>query len=192
MIDRAFEAFAVESLKGYVSCFAKRYLGHGFGLEELEQEGTIGLIKAIRRWDPERGASLKTFSCLYIKGAIRKMLGADTEGNLFTDPCALSTTVPLSSEGNFLPQIHGGPFGTPQPLVFSDTPESLYSEEEEANQYLRLLSPTELAVLQQRFVNDQTCEASGTAIGVSHSQAHRIECGAIEKMQAHAKGRMAS
>ncbi len=43
-------------------------------LEDLVQEGMIGLIEAKRRYDPQKGASLKTFAHARISGAIKDSL----------------------------------------------------------------------------------------------------------------------
>lgn len=46
--------------------------GHGF--EDLCQEGCLGLIKAVERFDPSRGHSLSTAAMPWIRGAIRHYL----------------------------------------------------------------------------------------------------------------------
>tara|TARA_Y100000310_G_scaffold342676_1_gene446890 strand:+ start:208 stop:837 length:630 start_codon:yes stop_codon:yes gene_type:complete len=50
-----------------VVSIAKRYKGNGLELDELIAEGTIGLIKAIERYDPGKGTKLSTFSTFWIK-----------------------------------------------------------------------------------------------------------------------------
>ena len=46
--------------------------GHSF--EDLSQEGCLGLIKAVERFDPSRGHSLSTAAVPWIRGAIRHYL----------------------------------------------------------------------------------------------------------------------
>ncbi|MBM5796359.1 MAG: sigma-70 family RNA polymerase sigma factor [Cyanobacteria bacterium M_surface_7_m2_037] len=46
--------------------------GHSF--EDLSQEGCLGLIKAVERFDPGRGHSLSTVAVPWIRGAIRHYL----------------------------------------------------------------------------------------------------------------------
>ncbi len=123
---------------------------------------------------------------------MRRCIGVDPTGKLLAPDDDVSLDSGLQREmGLFAPD--SGIDGSLYDVVPSSgsSPEDIYAEEEEANQYLRLLTPSERAVLEQRFGNDQTCEESGLALGVSRSQAHRLECGAIEKMQAFAK-KMAS
>ena len=54
-----------------VRSLARRYLGRGESLEDLVQVGSEGLIKAIDRFDPERGVTLATFATPTILGEIR-------------------------------------------------------------------------------------------------------------------------
>jgi RNA polymerase sigma factor (sigma-70 family) len=46
----------------------------GHSVEDLCQEGCLGLIKAVERFDPERGHSLSTAAMPWIRGAIRHYL----------------------------------------------------------------------------------------------------------------------
>jgi len=51
---------------------AKNHLGYGLPVEDLIQEGTIGLIKAIERFDPSKEVRLYTYALHYIKAQIRE------------------------------------------------------------------------------------------------------------------------
>jgi RNA polymerase sigma-B factor len=51
---------------------ARRYADRGEPLDDLVQVGTIGLIKAIDRFDPERGYKLASFATPTILGEIRR------------------------------------------------------------------------------------------------------------------------
>jgi len=45
---------------------------HRHPLEDLVQEGTLGLIQAIRKYEPDKGASLTTYSGIWIKCFVMK------------------------------------------------------------------------------------------------------------------------
>jgi RNA polymerase primary sigma factor len=53
---------------------ARDYEGYGVPLLDLISEGNIGLIKAVERYDPNKGAKLSTYSAWWIKQAIRRAL----------------------------------------------------------------------------------------------------------------------
>jgi RNA polymerase primary sigma factor len=51
---------------------AKRYRGYGLPLEDLIQEGNIGLMKAVERFDPERGHRFSSYATWWIRKEIQK------------------------------------------------------------------------------------------------------------------------
>lgn len=55
----------------FVIRIARRYRSTGLPLADLVQEGTVGLILAVRRFRPERGARLSTYAMWSIRAAIQ-------------------------------------------------------------------------------------------------------------------------
>ena len=55
-----------------VRALASRYAGRGEALEDLVQVGSIGLVLALQRFDPERGVPFKSFAIPTIVGEIRR------------------------------------------------------------------------------------------------------------------------
>ena len=53
---------------------ARDYEGLGLPLLDLINEGNIGLMKGVQRFDPSKGAKLSTYASLWIKQAIRRAL----------------------------------------------------------------------------------------------------------------------
>lgn len=53
---------------------ARTFLSSGEPTEDLLQEGSIGLIKAVDRFDPEKGVRFSTYACHLISGEIRHYL----------------------------------------------------------------------------------------------------------------------
>ena len=49
---------------------AKRYRGMGLPFEDLIQEGNLGLMRAVEKYDPERGFRFSTYSTWWIRQAI--------------------------------------------------------------------------------------------------------------------------
>ena len=50
-----------------VSKIASGYRGYGLPLAELISEGNIGLMQAVKRFDPERGFRLATYAMWWIR-----------------------------------------------------------------------------------------------------------------------------
>ena len=57
-----------------VVTIARGYLGYGLPHADLIQEGNIGLMKAVRRFDPERGVRLISFAVHWIKAEIHEFI----------------------------------------------------------------------------------------------------------------------
>jgi len=55
-----------------VVSIARGYLGYGLPHADLIQEGNIGLMKAVKRFDPERGVRLVSFALHWIKAEIHE------------------------------------------------------------------------------------------------------------------------
>ena len=55
-----------------VVAIARGYLGYGLPHNDLIQEGNIGLMKAVKRFDPERGVRLVSFAIHWIKAEIHE------------------------------------------------------------------------------------------------------------------------
>src|SRR5215467_11375739 len=53
---------------------ARKYLGRGAGLEDLVSEGNLGLLRAVKRFDPTMNTRFSTYACYWIKQSIRHYL----------------------------------------------------------------------------------------------------------------------
>lgn len=69
--SREREELIVEHLP-LVRALARRYANRGEPLDDLEQAGTIGLIKAVDRFDPAKGTDFRSFATPTILGEIRR------------------------------------------------------------------------------------------------------------------------
>src|SRR5258706_1508741 len=57
-----------------VVAVARGYLGYGLPHADLIQEGSIGLMKAVKRFDPERGVRLVSFAIHWIKAEMHEYI----------------------------------------------------------------------------------------------------------------------
>ena len=57
-----------------VVSIARNYIGYGLPQADLIQEGNIGLMKAVKRFDPERGVRLVSFAMHWIRAEIHEFV----------------------------------------------------------------------------------------------------------------------
>ena len=58
----------------FVVYMAKSYSGYGLSEADLIQEGNVGLMKAVKRFDPERGVRLVSFAVHWIKAEMHEFI----------------------------------------------------------------------------------------------------------------------
>jgi RNA polymerase sigma-32 factor len=55
-----------------VAKMASKYMGYGLPLNEMISEGNIGLMQAVKKFDPEKGFRLSTYAMWWIKASIQE------------------------------------------------------------------------------------------------------------------------
>ncbi len=67
----------------FVIAFVKRYQGHGLDLGDLVAIGNEGLIRAVRKFDPDRGVKFISYAVWWVRQAVLKALAEQTRSVRF-------------------------------------------------------------------------------------------------------------
>lgn len=68
----------IEANGRLVISIASKYTGHGLSLAELSQEGVLGLIRAIDKFDDKKGVRLSTYASYWIRQSVSRAVAVQT------------------------------------------------------------------------------------------------------------------
>ena len=71
--DREAAYHLVTSHLRLVAKIAMRYRGYGLPIADIISEGNVGLMQAVKRFEPERGFRLATYAMWWIKASIQEL-----------------------------------------------------------------------------------------------------------------------
>jgi RNA polymerase sigma-32 factor len=96
-----------------VAKIAMRYRGYGLPIADVISEGNIGLMQAVKRFDPDRGFRLATYATWWIKATIQdfilrswsivKIAASSTQKRLFFNLRRLKSRIAALEEGDMRP-----------------------------------------------------------------------------------------
>jgi RNA polymerase sigma factor (sigma-70 family) len=72
--DREARDLMIQSNLGLVIQVAKRFLGRGIPFEDLIEDGNIGLMKAVEKFQPSKGFRFSTYATWWIRQAIERAI----------------------------------------------------------------------------------------------------------------------
>lgn len=89
--DKGARDLMIKSNLGLVINVAKKFLGRGLAFEDIIEEGNIGLMKAVDRFQPDKGFRFSTYAVWWIRQAIER--GLLNSGRLIRLPIHVSESL---------------------------------------------------------------------------------------------------
>jgi RNA polymerase primary sigma factor len=178
--ERAKDTLATSNLALVISV-AKKFADRGARIEDLVQEGNIGLLKAIEHYDPKKGTRFATYAVWWIRAYIQRYLqdnrsqvrGGEGQRASMSD-LSLDMTIDEEGEVSHLERL----------VDEKANPENDYLTDEhdrdvrEALQRVRKrLGDLGWDILQERLTQDspRTLEEIGKRWGVSRERVRQVE-----------------
>lgn len=203
--DKRAEQILTEQNLPLVSAVAKRFQSRGLDADDLRQLGSIGLLKAIRRFDTSYGVCFSTYAVPLIAGEIRRFLRDDGMVKFSRGAKKLSAEInrllsedPDLTIGDLADRLQvskadlAAAFASSVSIASLDEPSpdgagmlsdriGTDSEEDRSVQKLSLeaaiasLTPQEQLLIRMRYRDEKTQAEVGRAFGVSQVQISRME-----------------
>ena len=209
----------IEQQLPLVESLARRYTHRGERLEDLVQVGTIGLIKAVDRYEPTRGVEFAAFAVPNILGEIKRHLRdrcgpirvprryqeisarmrstrRQLAANLHRNPTAAELAAAANlDEGELAEAMRAEQARVPlsltdaAPAVSADEMFDASEDRLLISGGLRALHHQERQVLRLRYFDDLTQEEIAARLGISQTQASRLIESGLVKLRADFEGK---
>jgi RNA polymerase primary sigma factor len=179
--DEAARQLLATSNLAFVVAVAKKFANRGARLDDLIQEGNVGLMKAIEHFDPKKNVRFATYAVWWIRAYITRYLkdnrsqvrGGESERPVMTD-FSLDASLDEEGETTFLDRLEdGGPSPQEQYLFHEQS-----SEVQEALSKVRKrIGDLGWDILTERLTQDKprTLEELGARWGVSRERVRQVE-----------------
>ena len=156
---------------------ARRYRGRGLDVEDLEQVACLGLVQAVRRFDPSRQIDFLSFAVPTIRGEVRRYFR--DRGWMVRPPRSIQ---------EMQARVHGAEESLVQGESWELGVHELGYPAAEARAWLapalRCLTDRERLILDLRFGQGRTQTEIGEVLGVTQMQVSRLIASILTRLRA--------
>ena len=192
--DEEAKAQIVEENTGLIWCIVKRFRGRGAEVEDLFQIGSIGLLKAIDKFDLSYDVKFSTYAVPMISGEIKRFLRDDgmikvsrslkeTAGRANACREKLRERTGREPLHKTIYQKDGREIQLLDKLEEREAREERLLDHMLLSQLLEQLEPQERRLIYLRYFADKTQTEVGKLMGISQVQVSRMEKKILERMR---------
>jgi RNA polymerase primary sigma factor len=165
----------------FVVAVAKKFAARGARLDDLVQEGNVGLMKAIEHFDPKKNVRFATYAVWWIRAYITRYLkenrsqvrGGEAERESMTD-FSLDASVDEEGDTTFLDRLQDPALDPQQKYIASEQNAEV---QEALTRVRKRIGELGWDILQERLTQDKprTLEELGQRWGVSRERVRQVE-----------------
>jgi RNA polymerase primary sigma factor len=164
--EQAAERLVTANLR-FVISYVKKYQGHGLDLSELVAIGNEGLLKAVRKFDPDQGVKFISYAVWWVRQAVLKALAEQTR-SVRIPLNQNSQLIKLGRAETILAQVlRRDPTDREIGLLIEETPEAVRAARQMSSTEISLDAPVErgdrdTSTLGERFAGVDGAEIEDT------------------------------
>ena len=180
--EKEAKAILIEHNLRLVVYIAKKFDNTGIGVEDLISIGTIGLIKAINTFNPDKNIKLATYASRCIENEILMYLRRNNKTKM-----EVSIDEPLNVDWDGNELLLSDILGTEEDIIYRDIESEV--ERKLLNKAIGKLTPREKTIVELRFGlnnkegNEMTQKEVADFLGISQSYISRLEKKIISRLK---------
>lgn len=171
-----------EKNAGLIWCVVKKFCNSGYDLDDLYQIGSIGFLKATRRFKAEYGYQLSTFAVPYISGEIKKFIRDD---GMIKISRSLKKNCKITIESMNEIFTENGKEEKIDRLVCKEDEQNKIIDKMTINDLVEKLSCRDKTIIKLRYFKEKTQEQVAEKLGISQVQVCRIEKRILNNLRAN-------